>query len=353
MAMAPLWLLAVLLFLAESYFAGAVAVPLLISFFLALLLEPLVAWAERRSIPRPWGACVVVFAFFLAASAAAWVFSRPFSRIVSDLPRYSSQIRSAMIAVELQARRFENSAESIEEAEPPATPEIPKVQIVSGREAWTFLMWRGVSSVFEMAGIAAFIPFLIAFALIEKSPLVRAFEASVGPSVDASLIAAETGRMARAYFFGNLVVGLCVSLIQWLVFAGVGLQNAAGLGVLTGFITIIPVIGLPVALLFPVAQGLLQFHRPTPFIVLAACLVGVHLVTGGLIIPRLIGTRVKLNTTAATAGLLFWGWLWGVAGFLLAVPLTALVKILLESGASTRALSRLLAGKPRDYTAWL
>jgi predicted PurR-regulated permease PerM len=56
---------------------------------------------------------------------------------------------------------------------------------------------------------------------------------------------------------------------------------------------------------------------------------------------------VKLNTTAATAGLLFWGWLWGIAGFLLAIPLTALVKILLESREETRPYSLLLAGKPR------
>jgi predicted PurR-regulated permease PerM len=351
--MAPLWLLAVLVLLAESYFAGAVVIPLLISFFLALLLDPVVAWGQRRGIPRPWAACLVVIGFFFAAAAAGWTFSRPFSRIMADLPKYASRIKLATSAVERQTRKMQKSAESVEGAVPEANPEVPKVQVVAGDESWTFFMWRGVSSVFQITGIAVFIPFLIAFALIEKDLLLQALEALMGVAFDTSLIAAETSRMTRAYFFGNLAVGLCLSLLHWFVFAGLGLENAVGLGLLTGFITIIPIIGLPVAVLLPAAQGLLQFQRPMPFVVLTACLVALHVLTSGLVIPRLIGARVKLNTTAATASLLFWGWLWGIAGFLLAVPLTALIKILLESGAQTRPLSKLLAGKPRDFTAWI
>jgi predicted PurR-regulated permease PerM len=351
--MAPLWLLAVLLSLAECYFAGAVLIPLLISFFLAILLEPLVAWGQRCGMSRPCGACVVVLVFFLAAAGTAWACSRPFSRIIADLPRYSSRIKSFTSVLERQTRRMQESAESVEAPAPQADTEVPKVQVVAGDASWTPFLWRGMGSVFEMTGIAVFIPFLIAFALIEKDLLQRAFEGLLGPLCDTGLIAAQTAQMARAYFFGNLAVGICLSFLQWFVFAGLGLQNAVGLGLLTGFITIIPIIGLPVALLLPAAQGLLQFQRATPFIVLTVCLVCLHLLTASLIIPRVIGARVKLNTTAATAALLFWGWMWGIAGFLLAVPLTALIKILLENNADTKPLSNLLAGQPRDLTSWI
>jgi predicted PurR-regulated permease PerM len=343
--MAPLWVLAVLVLLAESYFAGAVLIPLVISLFLALLLDPLVVRAQRLGVPRPLGACVVVLGFFVVTTAAGWACARPFSRLLQDLPLYSLRIRSATSAVERQTRRMQKSAESVEGARTLADPEIPRVQVVEGDEKWTSILWRGVGSIFELAGIAVFIPFLVVFALCEKDLLSRAAAAVLGPECDLAAVAAETARMSRAYFVGNLALGLALAFVQWLLFALLGLENAVGLGLLTGFITTIPIVGLPGALLLPAAQCLLQFHQPLPLVVLIAALTALHFLAASLIGPRVIGARVKMNATAATAALLFWGWLWGIAGFLLAVPLTALIKILLESTEDTLPLSRLLADR--------
>jgi predicted PurR-regulated permease PerM len=143
-----------------------------------------------------------------------------------------------------------------------------------------------------------------------------------------------------------------MAFLHWLVFAGLGLRNAVGLGLITGLLTLIPLIGLPAALIFPTAQGLLQFDRVLPFFLLAASMTALHLLTANYVIPRAIGGRVKINATAATAGLLFWGWLWGVTGFVLAVPLTALLKVLLESNKETEAYAGLVAIKPRTTRPW-
>jgi predicted PurR-regulated permease PerM len=223
---------------------------------------------------------------------------------------------------------------------------VPKVQVVDGDEAWLGRLLRGAGSVFEAVGIAVFVPFLMAFGLSEKQTLLRGFEGLLPEGADAGRAEAEVARMVRAYFLGNLGVGLGMALLQGLAFQGLGLENAAGLGLLTGFINLVPVLGLPAALLFPVAQGLLQFHRSAPFLALGAVLCALHVAAGSFVVPRYVGSQVRLNGVAATAALLFWGWLWSVAGFLLAIPLTALVKILLESSPRGAPLAALLAPRP-------
>ena len=204
----------------------------------------------------------------------------------------------------------------------------------------------------EAAGIAAFVPFLMFVMLAEKDLLLESFKRLAGGSCDIGQIDRETSQMVRAYFYGNLVAGLAMSALHWAVFLGLGLKNALGLGLVTGFVTLIPLIGLPGALLLPIAQALLQFETAMPFVLLVVSMTAIHLFNANYFIPRVIGGSVKINSTAATVGLLFWGWLWGVTGFVLAIPLTALLKILFDSSRSTSGYARALAVGPNEPRPW-
>ena len=334
--MTPLWLLVALAVTASCSFASAVLIPLVIAMFLAVLLEPVVAWVAVRGPRRGRAAVLVVLGFVAAVGASVWACSQPFSKIAADMPRYSAKIRTAASALDRRTREYTNRVPS------------PQAAAADGINSWRDFFWRGLGSFFEAAGFAAFVPFLMIMMLSEKDLLADAFARLAGGSCDVGLIERETAQMVRAYFYGNLMAGIGMAFFHWLVFAGLGLKNAVGLGLITGLLTLIPLIGLPAALLLPTAQGLLQFDRILPFIILAASMTALHMSTANYVIPRVIGGRVKINATAATAGLLFWGWLWGITGLLLAVPLTALLKVLLESSKDTAAYAGLLAAKPRE-----
>jgi predicted PurR-regulated permease PerM len=344
--MTPLWLLVALAVVAASYLASGVLIPLVFALFLAVLLDPLVAWCDARGLRRGHGAVLVVLGFLFASGASIWVCSQPFSRIVADMPQYSEKIRAAASAFGRSARKFENGTEIVHKALSPGGSAAPASAAFEGVNSWNQFFWRGLGSVFEAAGIAAFVPFLMIVMLSEKELLTKGFNRLVGGSCDIGLINRETGQMVRAYFYGNLLAGVVMALLHWLVFLALGLKNAVGLGLITGLLTLIPLVGLPAALLLPTAQGLLQFDRALPFVLLAACVAALHLLNANCVVPRVIGGRVKINATAATAGLLFWGWLWGVTGLVLAVPLTALLKVLLECNKDTEAYAGLLAAKP-------
>jgi len=153
--------------------------------------------------------------------------------------------------------------------------------------------------------------------------------------------------MIRSYVAGNLVIGALLSAITVLVFWQVGLAPAIFLGILSGMLNLIPFLGIVAALVIPLMAGVFQFHSVGPFAVISVTVIALHLIAANLLIPRFVGSRLDIGPVAATIGLLFWGWIWGVAGLLLAVPLTAFVKLLADSNPSLGHLSNLLAREPQ------
>jgi predicted PurR-regulated permease PerM len=89
--------------------------------------------------------------------------------------------------------------------------------------------------------------------------------------------------------------------------------------------------------------GLKQFHTAGPFIGIFGALTVLHLVTANLLIPALVGWRVRLNALALTVSILFWGWLWGGAGLILAVPITAVIKVICDHNEDLQPVGRWLS----------
>lgn len=118
------------------------------------------------------------------------------------------------------------------------------------------------------------------------------------------------------------------------------------LGVASGFLNLIPFLGAIFGALIPVGAELLQNQPLAPLAVTVVTVVGLHAFSVNFLIPKIIGQRVSISPVAATMGIPFWGWLWGLIGVLLAVPLTALVKIVADSNPSLSKIGQSLGGAP-------
>ena len=127
----------------------------------------------------------------------------------------------------------------------------------------------------------------------------------------------------------------------------IGMKGAIPLGIASGLLNLLPFLGLIFSLALPLAAGLVQFSTPGPFVIITLTILFLHLVCANLLIPKFIATRVSIGPMAATIGILFWGWLWGVMGLLLAVPLTAIVKLVSDLHPSSCHVSNMLALTPR------
>jgi predicted PurR-regulated permease PerM len=160
-------------------------------------------------------------------------------------------------------------------------------------------------------------------------------------------------QMVRGFVAGNLIVGSVMAVATTLVLMGIGMKGAIPLGIASGLVNLVPFLGLIFSLVLPLAAALLQFNTPAPFIVITLTILFLHVVSANILIPKFIATRVSIGPVAATIGILFWGWLWGVMGLLLAVPLTAFIKLVADLHPSLSHLSNLLALTPRATPRWV
>ncbi len=139
----------------------------------------------------------------------------------------------------------------------------------------------------------------------------------------------------------SAVTGILAGLLLWML----GLDLAAVFGVLAFLLNFIPSVGSVIATLLPIPLAIVQFDS-TAAIVAVALLPGtVQMVVGNVIEPKLMGTSLNLHPITILLSLIFWGMLWGLAGMVLAAPITAVLKIILDRIDSTRPVADLLAGK--------
>jgi predicted PurR-regulated permease PerM len=199
--------------------------------------------------------------------------------------------------------------------------------------------------------IAGVVPFLMFFMLLGRDKIYFCLRSMIDKQLDFDRMLDRLSTMIRSYVAGNLVIGALLSAITVAVFWQVGLAPALLLGILSGMLNLIPFLGVVIALALPLMAGVFQFHSAGPFIVIAATVIALHLIAANFLVPRFVGSRLDIGPVAATIGFLFWGWLWGVVGLLLAVPLTAFVKLLADSNPRMGHLSSLLAREPQRLLA--
>jgi predicted PurR-regulated permease PerM len=347
--------LAVLAVVAGCYLAAPVVLPALVALFMAMLLAP-VARRLTRWVGRGWASFLAVTLALGAVFLGGFGVYRSIAGIVQETPLYRSKVKRAVETVEERLAHLRTTAQKVVPAgaaggEAPgqggggqaAAPGQAGGAGGKAESALPAVLLRGLGTLVEAAGLALFVPFLALFFLMEEEPLSRALDRALGPDYDGPRLRRDAPRMARAYVYGNAVLALALAVIQGGLFAAFGLDNAVGLGLVTGFLNVIPILGVPVAIALPLLQGLGSFHGPTPPAVIGGTILALHLFSANWIIPRWIGVHVKVNSTAATFAMLFFSWLWGLTGFLLAVPLAAVIKIALECSPRSRALAPLLA----------
>ena len=148
--------------------------------------------------------------------------------------------------------------------------------------------------------------------------------------------------MVRAYVIGNFLLGLVLSVASALLFAAVKLPYWLVVAPVSGFLSLVPYIGLPLAMIPPMIAALPAARQPALYLFLAVSVSVLHLLALNLLYPKFVGARVHLNPLAVTIALMFWGMLWGGIGLLLAIPLTAAIKAVCDNVSNLHPYGRLL-----------
>jgi predicted PurR-regulated permease PerM len=310
------------------YLLKLVLVTILFSALLAFALDPMVVAFAKIRVPRAIGSAIALLLFIALSLALTFFFYNRAMDFLDELPQYSVTIRENLQKLQAQADKLENSTRSLMPEGKGKKPIPVQVQQAPGL---TKLISSGASQFGDLALAIGFVPFLIYFMLTWKSHIHSATLA-VFPK-EKRLVAYRTiGRiseMVRSFIVGNLVVGLLNAAASTLIFGYVHLPYFYFLGVISAFVGLVPYLGLFFALLAPLAAGMGVLTKTQLFIVFVTVIV-LHLVSMNVLYPKVIGRRLRLNPLAVALSLLFWAWIWGGFGLILAVPLMAATKIICD-----------------------
>lgn len=309
--------------------------PVLLAFFVATASYPITRMLIERRIPR-WLAVLVTvlvdFAFIVGV-ALLGIF------LVQDLQakwnskyaaQLSQQVRngSEMLAKQLEDMGVKDSSDKIQEV---VNRNVQSLQDIRFEKVWD--LGTGVlGQVVGFFGAALIFLILTVFMLSEAESITRRLQGiylARGPDFTKML---EAGRGIQRYLaiktLASLVTGFLAGLLCW----AAGLDFFLLWGILAFALNFIPVIGSVVAGVPPMILALLAGGLSNALLVAGGYLL-INNIIGGLIEPILVGRRLKLSTLVVIISVLFWGWVWGPFGMLLAVPLTMLLKVMLHGSA--------------------
>ena len=308
--------------LAVCYLAELVLVVLLFSILAAFILAPLVDFFIGFRIPRALASFIAVVLLMLVGYGVTYASYNQVVSFIHVIPRYSTQIREEVMS-------FRKQAESLN----PLSPDEDKNAVTLRQPSpVSDLLTRGFGSVTHALITFSFAPFLIYFMLSwqqhVRSATVMLFRMEHRHTAYRTLGAIS--RMIRSFVVANLLVGLFMVGATILLCALYGLQFFFIIGTLSGFLSLIPYLGTVLALL-PVATVGLGQIPPSNLLMLCFAVIVVHVIALNVLYAKLIGRSLRLNPLAVTIGLLFWGWLWGGLGLVLAIPIMGATKIIFDN----------------------
>lgn len=309
------------------YLAKPVLITLIVSALIAFTLEPVVIGLEHIRVPRATGSMVAVLLLLAVAYGASyWSYNRALG-FAEELPRYATKIRSALSHVRQQTSQLEQAKNKILQQEPQSKSTAIPVKVQNGSPALTDHL--GTAS--EVVSSLAFIPFLVYFMLNwhqhARRKTVRLFSPENRETAHAAL--GEISSMMRTFIAGNFVIGVCLSLASMALFALLKLPYFYFLGFISGFLSLIPYLGVVLAIIAPLIVGL-GILSNSGIVTIVVVLIGLHVLAIDVLYPKFIGSRAQLNPLTVIIVLLVWGWMWGAIGLVLATPIAATVKIICD-----------------------
>lgn len=354
---ASLVVLAVLACVFALRWAAAVFIPLMVSLMLTYALAPLVNQLERWKISRWIGAAAILLGIGGAFGWTGYSLAGSASELVDSLPVAAQKLRMAMhtssrtsdanalATVQKAAAQLEQAAEE-NSAKVAARKGVARVVIERPSFNVRDYMWSGTVGLIAAAGQLTLVAFLTFFALGSGDTFRRKLVKITGPSLAKKKITVNvlddiTGHIER-YLLVQILTSAMVGVATGIAFWGLGLENAAVWGIVAAVTNLIPYIGSVIVMAAAGLVAFLQFNGIEMTLLVGGTSLVIHTLIGNLLVPFLTSKTSRMNPVAVFVGVIFWGWLWGIWGLLLGIPIMMVVKAVCDHVEDLQPIGELL-----------
>ncbi len=315
------------------YFAAALIMPIVLALLLSLALSPVASLLERLYVPRPIGALLVILAVTGIMVAAVYALASPAAKWLEKAPRELQKMEYKLAWVKEPIRKIEATREQIEDlATAGDSSESTAAASESSQPSFSLIkivLTRTPEVLFSIAVMLILLYFLLAAGDAFLKKLVR-----IAPSLRDKIRVVETARDIQRHvsvYLGtitliNIGVGMVVSLGMYLA----GMPNPILWGAMTGVLNFIPYLGVAISIVIVTFASLLTFETIGQVLLPPAIIFAINVIEGQFMTPIITGRRLALSPVAIFVTLVVLGWMWGIIGVLIAVPVLASIKLVCD-----------------------
>jgi predicted PurR-regulated permease PerM len=330
----------VLAFIAALRVGSSLVLPIVWAGLLALLLAPAVNWLASHRIIPAIAAALVLLSLIGVVGTTVVVLSGPATSWIGRAPETLAQAERKLRRLTRGIEQLQETAEAVEGVAQGGQPR--RREAATAPAGGLFAKLSGTTVAF--AGSLATVIFLSYF-LLAMGHRFREKLDDILPSGHRAEVSAAVSQMQHQmsrYLAISTAINVGVGLLTAGLMLLIGMPNPALWGVLAGVLNFIPYLGALVTLAVIFLAGLVSFDTTGQAFLAAGAFFVVNLLEANIVTPMLMGRRLPLNPVAIFGGLLFWGWLWGVTGAILAVPLMACIKVMADRIEPLKPLGEML-----------
>lgn len=349
--------LAVLAVIYTLHWAQEVLIPLVLGIFITFALGPIVTWLAKRKIPRAIGAAIVLISITATIVFAVYSLSDEAGRALDGLPKAVAKISksiqdfrggpSAIDTMQNAAVELSNAATEATGDKPGDPKGLQKVEIAKPTFNLRDYLWIGSMGAMALAAQAVLLFFLVYFLLVSGDMFKRKLVKITGSTLSEKRVTVEIineiNSQIERYLLVQLFTCTVVGVATWLIFAWIGVEYAALWGVVAGLMNAIPYVGPVVVLGCASIAAYLQFGEIDTALLVGGSSYFITSIEGFLLTPWLTSRAGRINAVAIFVGLLFWGWLWGIWGVLLGIPIVMVIKAVCDRIEDLTPIGELLS----------
>jgi predicted PurR-regulated permease PerM len=349
--------MAIIATVAALKLAKEILIPFVLCLVISYALEPFVVWLERRGLKRSMGSMLILLIISGSLGFGVYTLRDDALAMLDQIPKAAVKVRQVLrSSIEWQGSVAEKVREATRELERTAkeatgypagaiSPTEGASQKVTLLDLRDYLWWgsRGLAGMLtQLTLIFFFVYFLLLSGNLYRRKLVKV----TGPSLTAKKrslqILNEISFQVERFLLMQLLICLIVGVSSGLIYYAFGLKQALLWGILSGAVTLIPYVGGMIICTAVGIMGILQFGSLTTALYLVSATIGVRTIEGMLLVPWLMSRAARMNGAIIFAALIFWGWVWGVSGLFLAVPMMVIIKAICDRTQQLRPVGEFI-----------
>lgn len=326
-------LASIIVILAGLKAAETIVIPLMLALFVAIITTPLLRVMTRHKVPSFIAIIIILFILIIVGSILSLIVTQSVNTFLEQLPQYQKKLEQIIVNISpiLEDLRLPVNKETLLES--------LNISSVMG------FMGQTLSTMQSILTNTFLVVFIVIFLLMEEASLPKKLQTALPKANDTLDTASTFVKRVNKYLFIKTTISFITGILVASVLLFIGVDFPILWGLIAMLMNFIPNVGSLIAAIPAVLLAMIQLSFADAGIV-ALSYVVINVMMGNLIEPRFMGKGLGLSPLVVFLSLIFWGWLFGLVGMFLSIPLTMIVKIALEQNPSTLWIAIMLGDEP-------